>query len=62
MKAFFLANIQWLLAFAVIFVIFEKQWWSGYFVELELTTILFTLFLPIIAIVYQKIMYKKSGK
>ena len=62
MKAFFLANIQWLLVFAVIFVIFEKQWWSGYFVELELTTILFTLFLPIIAIVYQKIMYKKSGK
>jgi hypothetical protein len=62
MKAFFLANIQWLLVFAVIFVIFEKQWWSGYFVELELTTILFTLFLPIIAIVYQKIVYKKSNK
>jgi hypothetical protein len=62
MKAFFLANIQWLLVFAVIFVIFEKQWWSGYFVELELTTILFTLFLPIIAIVYQKIVYRKSNK
>jgi hypothetical protein len=29
---------------------------------LELTTILFTLFLPIIAIVYQKIVYKKSDK
>jgi hypothetical protein len=62
MKAFFLANIQWLLVFAVIFVIFEKQWWSGYFVELELTTILFTLFLPIIVIVYQKIVYRKSNK
>jgi hypothetical protein len=62
MKTFFLANIQWLLVFAVIFVIFEKQWWSGYFVELELTTILFTLFLPIIAIVYQKIVYRKSNK
>jgi hypothetical protein len=62
MKAFFLANIQWLLVFAVIFVIFEKQWWSGYFVELELTTILFTLFLPIIVIIYQKIVYKKSNK
>ena len=62
MKAFFLANIQWLLAFVVIFVIFEKQWLSGYFVELELTTILFTLFLPIIAIIYQKIVYKNSDK
>jgi len=55
MKSFLLANIQTILIIIIIAIFYMKRLWSGYFVELELTTILFTLFLPIIVIIYNKL-------
>lgn len=54
-KGFLIANIQTILVCMILFILFSKQFWSGYFVELEITTILFSLFLPVIVIIYNKL-------